>query len=683
MLLSFVYFNDYPFWWLIVCFFISLIYALILYPQKYFFENKKLVTALFLVRLLIVFILCLLLLNPLVKVVNQKIEKPIIVLALDESKSIKPNKDKSEQLIRFEAKFKALQKELSKNFDVKILSFGAYTKDDWPLTYQDNETNFENLFQFIENNYGNKNIGATIIASDGIINKGSDLLQKTTFSVYTIPLGDTVPVKDISINKISINPTVSLENSHEIKVQVFAKGLMGIKTKVIIKTSDGQVIKQPISINNNNYFTVITSNIQSKKKGLQKIVANIPKIKQEKFIQNNTKYAFTNVIENKINILLYSNSPHPDLSAIKACFKNSRVYKVTLSSNMNELDEKKYDVVIFYQTPNKSQKDKNVLNTLKLKPKLFFLGQQTDINAIHQSTGSSNINVQSVAYNYPIINSEFHEFGLSKQLMNTIPVLPPILQTHNLRIGNQIIKTKNQFSSILNLVNNPDARIAFFNGEGFWKWRLKDFEINHNFLVSDELLNKTIQWLVTNNKDEDKNFRVKPINPIFTTTEKVVFDASFYNQASQPVNEPEIKLELKGNSKQYSYIFSKLQNNGYFLEAGYLPKGSYVYKANTIYNGAKFYTSGEFVVEENFAEIENTTTNTSFLKSLAETSGGKMIYPENINEIKTMIEKNSKIKPLFFEDLKYNDLINLKFILFLILSLLSLEWFVRKRNSLV
>ncbi|MGY0040277.1 hypothetical protein [Pedobacter sp. NJ-S-72] len=58
-----------------------------------------------------------------------------------------------------------------------------------------------------------------------------------------------------------------------------------------------------------------------------------------------------------------------------------------------------------------------------------------------------------------------------------------------------------------------------------------------------------------------------------------------------------------------------------------------------------------------------------------------MYLPDQLLKIKDDLLKSNQLKTLSYEDRKYEELINLKSLFVLILILLSIEWFVRKRNS--
>jgi hypothetical protein len=58
-----------------------------------------------------------------------------------------------------------------------------------------------------------------------------------------------------------------------------------------------------------------------------------------------------------------------------------------------------------------------------------------------------------------------------------------------------------------------------------------------------------------------------------------------------------------------------------------------------------------------------------------------MLQPSEIGKLADLIRKNENIKTVVYEDKRYSDIIDIKWIFVLILLLLSAEWFLRKREG--
>jgi hypothetical protein len=154
-----------------------------------------------------------------------------------------------------------------------------------------------------------------------------------------------------------------------------------------------------------------------------------------------------------------------------------------------------------------------------------------------------------------------------------------------------------------------------------------------------------------------------------------------YNDAYELVNTPEVNVSLKNrDGKSYSFLFSR-SGNAYTLDAGILPAGEYSFDAKTRLGNKNQKASGQFVIRQQQAELQQTTANHQLLFALSEQNGGQMIYPDQLTQLPKMIAANENVKTVVYEDRKYEDPIDYKIVFFLILALISGEWFLRKRNG--
>jgi hypothetical protein len=226
---------------------------------------------------------------------------------------------------------------------------------------------------------------------------------------------------------------------------------------------------------------------------------------------------------------------------------------------------------------------------------------------------------------------------------------------------------------------NAPNKIAILAGEGIWRWRLEEFQESGTHDAVNELVSKTLQYLSVT--DDKRKFRAYAAKNSFDENERIILNAELYNDAYELINTPDVRLSLKNNAgKNYSYIFTKTEN-AYVLDAGILPAGEYQFTANTQLGNTKHSSSGQFIISGETAELRQTTANHQLLYSLAGQSGGKMIFPDQVNQLPELIKANENIKSISFENRKYEELLEVKLIFFLILGLLCAEWFLRKRNG--
>ena len=202
--------------------------------------------------------------------------------------------------------------------------------------------------------------------------------------------------------------------------------------------------------------------------------------------------------------------------------------------------------------------------------------------------------------------------------------------------------------------------------------------MHSNFNLTNELLTKTIQYLLV--KESKSRFRIDAKN-IYNENEFVIMQAEVFDENLELMSDAEVSITITNDKKNnFPFTFS---NNGktYSLNAGYFPVGDYRYKA-TAKAGNKFLTAeGGFSVSPVQIEQSETVANHNLLFTLSQKSGGKMFYPNELSKLKDELLKRDDLASVSYVQTKLEELLNKKWIFFLILLLLGAEWFMRKRSG--
>ena len=227
--------TSYPWYYFLLCILCGLSYSLLLY-----FKDKKngdrsnfFVLGLASLRFLSVSIITLLLLDIFLKRLINEVEKPMIIIAQDNSSSIISGKDSLSYKIDYTKALNSFINGVKEKYEVRTYKFDSDFKSSESFDFKGKETDISTVFLSIENNYANKNIGAIVLATDGIYNKGSNPIygiSKINAPVYPIALGDTTPLKDLFIQSINHNQVAYLGNSFPVEVLVNAIDLKDKKT---------------------------------------------------------------------------------------------------------------------------------------------------------------------------------------------------------------------------------------------------------------------------------------------------------------------------------------------------------------------------------------------------------------------------------------------------------------------
>ena len=197
---------------------LGVLYAYLLYGKSMKYEGlpRWIRYGMTLSRFVVVTILSFLLLSPLIKTIFRTVEKPVIVIAQDNSSSIGAQADTAFLKKEYNDKIKDLVAKLSDKFEVKQYLFGDKINEAANPDFKDKSTNIDQLFEELQNRYVNRNLGAVIISSDGLYNEGENPLYESSAlkcPVYTIALGDTTVRKDLILTKVNHNKTVYAGNT--------------------------------------------------------------------------------------------------------------------------------------------------------------------------------------------------------------------------------------------------------------------------------------------------------------------------------------------------------------------------------------------------------------------------------------------------------------------------------------
>jgi hypothetical protein len=347
-----------------------------------------------------------------------------------------------------------------------------------------------------------------------------------------------------------------------------------------------------------------------------------------------------------------------------------------------------YSLAILYQLSGNSF---GILKDLiKGKTPIWYMaGAQVDLPSLNYQEKLIKISAgqQEMQEVFAQPMTAFTSFTLTDSTLKKIVLFPPLLApfgnygtsaTNGVLLRQKIGSVQTTYP-LLAFGDDNGKRIAVFTGEGLWRWQLAEFENYGNHHALEELFGQAVQYLTANSNS--KRFRVYPAKSVFDEGENILINAELYNDALEPINTPDVKIELKNTQgKSFNFLFTK-NGRGYQLNAGALLVGEYTYSAGTILGSRPFTATGQLTIKPLSLELRQSAANHQLLRNIAKQSGGELLIPNQISRIADLIKKNENIKTLVYEDKHYSDIIDIKWVFILILGLLSAEWFFRKREG--
>ncbi len=689
MLLAEIIFQTSP-WYIGFCLLLGAAYAFFLYQPKPVW-SKLLNTGLAVLRGALVSIIAFLLLNPLLRSIQTLVDKPKVVIAIDNSESMANDGPKTlaaltdlREAVADEGIEVAVQTLNSENFQDELSK----------LKFDRTTTNLSGLLNNAKSNYEGRNLTDVVLLTDGISNQGlAPTYGNYPFRIHSIGVGDTLAKRDVSIKAVSANKIAYLGNQFPIQADIVASGYQGQTATVSLRQNGSTISTQRVAFGQKEDFKQVTFQTSSTQKGVQHYTLDVEPLKGEFTTRNNHRDVYIDIIDGKEKVLMLALATHPDIKAIRTILEKNLNYEVDVkifgvNPTGETFPDKKYDLIILHQLPDVFNIGGDILQRYLQRdntPIFFILGTQSSTSKVSQLNSAVTVisnpgQIDKVSGRF---NPNFKLLNLDADKLSILEKMPPLtvpFGEYRLMPGSEVILYQNvgnlRTNKPLLILNTGGARkSAVLTGEGIWQWRLEEYALTDKQEAVDELLQKVIQLISV--KEDKRKFRVYPLANEYNVGDKVTFETEVYNDIYEKIYGQSIRLEITDEKgKMQPYTYTNGDGNSRFELSG-LRQGVHQFKATTSLNNKIESVTGQFIVRDLALESLSNTADFGMLRALAQQSGGQFVKANQIEQLKDYLRKNKSVDRLdSTEDL--SELIQNKWLFFLLLLLATLEWGTRK-----
>lgn len=688
---------EYSPWFILVCIIIGIGYAYLLYSKSGPW-SQTLNRILFAVRFILVTILCILFLSPLLKQVKNSIEEPIYVIAIDNSSSVSQIMDTSElQQLKTELQSVAQYlEEKNHQIEVRTLNEKMSINQIQQINFDQPMTHLSETLRDIQNDYEGRNLGGVLLISDGIYNQGiSPAYIPYNFEISTLGLGDTIPKNDINLRNLIYNRIAYQGNRYPLIAELVNNGFAGKQLTVNVSMDGKVVASENLQLTERNSYKSVQFLIEAKKKGLKHLIVSIEPQDGEFTTENNVKHAYIDILGGREKILILAPAPHPDIKAIRSAIESNKNYETHLwipgiiEPEQSQQGES-FDLAILHQLPEEQTRFNDILNDRVLEDaaKWYIVGSKTNLVAFNRANPIISISNRGFQTDKvtPYINKNFELFTLEEDIHEIVEEYPPV----TVPFGDYTLKRKSEIllyqkvgrigtsKPLLVFQEFEGKKSAVMMGEGIWKWRMNEYALHQQHTVFNTIITKLVQYLST--KEDRRKFRVYPIENQVNENMPVVLKTETYNDLYENIYGNKVDLIItneRGETYNYSYVTSEL-NDTYKVSG--LEQGIYNFSASTVVQGNRETSSGEFTIRELQVEQLNLTANHQLLKRLSYQTGGYFFNFSEIPALRANLESR-KARGIIHTEEEFLPIINLRWILALLILLVSMEWFVRKYSG--
>lgn len=653
---------------------------------QYYYKAKNksnLILFLAFLRFASIFGLLLLLINPVITRNSEEITKPPLSIVVDNSSSIAAlNADKTAVEL-----YNALasDRKLQKKYDVQSYRFDSEFEPAEKFDFKGKQTNLDVIAKNLRNNNRNK-VFPTVIITDGNQTSGNDYVYSFDASnkVFPIVVGDTAKVLDLKINQLNVNKYAFYKNKFPVEVFLQYSGDKNLMANFTISQGNSVLTKENISFSPSKKTAVINVLLPANKVGSQVFKARISSKEKELNTYNNIKNFAVEVMDQKTNVAIISAINHPDIGALKRAIESNAQRKVDVFKPQDFKSLRDYNVLIIYQ-PNTEFKSIFEENKSAGINTFIITGTSTDFSFLNQQQNSLGFKMSSQKEDYLAgFNSQFNLFALGNIGFENFPPLENNYGTTTISGAVSVLL----YSKIRNLdtkmplmafVENQGSRAAFLLGENSWKWRLQSHMENQSFDKFDIFIDKTIQFLASNNS---KKSLIVNHESFYNSGEAIEITAQYFNKNYEFDENARLTIAVvNADSKQAKNYDLLKSDNSYKVNLDGLPAGNYTFKVTELNSKTSY--SGGFEILDFDIEKQFVNPDVEKLKQLASITNGKVYFSDQLNQLIESLLADESYKSMQKNNVSRSPLVDWYWLLVLIVVFMSSEWFVRKYNGLL
>ena len=669
----------------ILLIFLALVLTAFIVYFQYFYKKKsksKFIYLLSFLRFIAIFSLLLLLINPKIEQRSVKNIKPKLLIAVDNSSSIKYIKQDS-LLIHLVNGIRS-NNNINKKFDIEYYAFASQLEMQKAFDFIGDQTNIYNVLSEL-NTLNDKNIAPIILLSDGNQTYGNNYrFYKSKQQIFPVIIGDTTSYTDLKIENINVNSYTYIDHNFPVEIFINYQGKPNVSSKLEILKNNKVVFKQILNFTSNDNSKKEILKLPAQSIGKHHYKAIISPLKNEKNKINNVYNFSIEVLDEKSEILLLYDVLHPDIGFWKRTIESNKQRKLTIEHITEHKDNIiDYQFVILYQPNDKFRKifsrikdqDINFLLQTGTNTDWIFLNQIQDFVQKDAIETTQNINA--------IFNTKFTTFQTIDLDFEKLPPLQNIfgdikIKRPHQNLLYQAINDIQTESPLLTVFQQNNWKSIFLYAENIYSWRAYSYTTHKTFENFDNFTNSIFQFLQYSNK---KNRIEVKYQSFYFANETIKINSNYYDANYVFDKNTDLEFELiEKESKKKTNIPFVLKGNSFEVNLKNLRSGAYDFKVFSNVNKQNF--KGNFSILDYSIEQQNVQSNYNDLQNLAKNSKGELFLPSQIDNLLDKLSNSEDYIIVQQESTRIKSLINWKWLLALIVLSLSTEWFIRKYNGL-
>ena len=653
----------------------------LLYFKQRDYDQRWLKFLLFALRMSGFALVFFVLIAPLIQHKEREILKPVVAVLVDNSRSLLFGPDsaniKTELLKNLEAATANAE-----NAEIQFYSFDASLAAE-AADFSGSATDIGQALHDIKREIPRDRLGAVVLVSDGIYNRGSNPLYEATTGlvpIYTVALGDSSRQRDVGFGDVVAPRFVFRGDEILVQATVTASNFLGEEMQVRLKQGNTVLATKKVKATDANFASIQRFTIKTKEPGTFAYDLEIPVVAGERNTRNNTYRFYVEVIESRKKITILSPAPHPDVAAIREALKKIDAYEVGYQklTEGTTIDPEAELAIVFLQPNLPARVYQAVISTYN-GPLWLVVDAQLDgriPSLVMPEITIPRMRQGSVVR--PVLNQEFGLFRFSKATQEALSKLPSVPafggQIQTKQPSEMLFATADGFPLAL-YGGAENRRLCMFNINGLWKLRMENFKNYQNHTAFDEWMQLTAQYLTV----ESSSNRLRLYyEPRIAAGEVLALRAEVYDAAMRPTSAATASLNvISADGSKQEYALPQ-RDNAYGTEISGLAAGTYKLQASAVLGSENLSAQGELIVFEQTLEALNTRANHALMLQLANATGGEFYTQSQLQNLGEELSTSTNLVPVERIYKSSVPLVDVTWLLFLAALLFAVEWVLRR-----
>ncbi len=638
-------------------------------------------------------------------------------------------------------------RQLSDEFEVKAYAFDAdarpaevsHGKINLPDTPDGQQTAIGSVLEDVLRYEAGKRLLGMILLSDGAQRayaprdappqSAAARLKHLGCPLYTFPLGKSRGLgqaRDVAVKELLVNPQVFVKNELEVAAQVQVTGYSNrqLAVRLLVETAPGKmeaVAERTIQATADGQLLPVRFTHVFQTPGEYKLSVEAAEQPGELVTTNNRLSSFVNVLKGGLKVLYLEGELRVEQKFLRRALDASpdirvdfvRINPLRPETKPPDLAERfqwgKYDVYLLGDLDSSvftNDELKRLAETVSRGAGLMMLGGfhsfgpggygQTPLGPVLPVVMDR---LERQDFRSPI-RSDLHLTGPVKMTPTALGLRHFVLMLAGNEDASRAIWEKlppldgaNRFVRLAPLAivlaaagSDPllvahsfgTGRVMAFAGDSTWHWWMQGFESAHK-----RFWRQVVLWLARKDEAQEGNVWIKLAERRLAPNQTVEFVAGAQSSTGERVTDLSGDAEIvfpDGSRRPVTLVHQGDVLSGDFR--GVLPAGDYAVEVKARQKDQVLGTArARFLVYAQDLELDDASADTPLLENLATTTGGQSLAPEQLPELLRRLVQNAHRLNVYQETKR--SLWDSWACFLLLIALLSVEWYLRKRWGLV